>query len=447
MNETALMRRSTGPFRPLSWPVGRHGAVLALLIALGIVLGGAVAAPVVAQDGTQSETQPETQTAAPDAVAVAVPNVTAVPAAMTQVTQVVSASGGLLAREDVVVSARVSGAEILALSVDVGDTVTAGQTLARLNDQTLTAQLQQADANLAAADAAIAQAQGQLASARATATQAATTLERNRQLQGDGAVSQSALDQAQATSDSANASVQTADAAIAAARAQRAQAQAARDIAALNLSWATVTAPVGGIIADRTVRLGDLSAAGTAMFEIIRDGQIEVALEIVETDLVKVSVGDPVSLRVAGLAARDGTVRRIDPQVDPVSRLGLVRVAIADQTGLRVGLFASADIQTAQRMALTVPVSAVTTTNDDSVVQRVVDGTVQQTPVTLGVVSAGLREITAGLTEGDTVILRAGAFYRSGDRVNPVPPATAAPPVPAPGDTANAAVATQDPRP
>lgn len=433
MNEIANLRRTAG----IGLTVSRCGAVLAL----GLVLTGAVVAPLAAQDEAAADAP------AASAAAVTVPNVTAVPAAMTQVTQIVTASGGLLAREDVVVSARVSGAEILSLTADVGDTVSAGQTLARLNDQTLTAQLQQADANLAAADAAIAQAQGQLASARATATQATTALDRNRQLQGDGAVSQSALDQAQAASDSANAAVQTADAAIAAARAQKAQAQAARDIAALNLSWATVTAPVDGIIADRTARLGDLSAAGMAMFEIIRDGQIEVALEIVETDLVKVSVGDPVSLRVAGLAPREGTVRRIDPQVDPVSRLGLVRVAIADQTGLRVGLFASADIQTAQRMALTVPVSAVTTTNDDSIVQRVVDGTVQQTPVTLGVVSAGLREVTGGLAEGDVVILRAGAFFRSGDRVNPVPPADTVSARAASGETADASDTTQEGRP
>jgi HlyD family secretion protein len=326
----------------------------------------------------------------------------------------------------------VSGAEIVELLADVGDTVAKGDTLAHLNDQTLTAQLQQSDANLASADAAIAQAEGQLASADANARQANTALERNTQLRQDGAVSQSALDQAQAAADSANAAVQSAQAAIAAANAQKAQAQAARDIAALNLSWASVTAPVDGIIADRTARLGDLSAAGMAMFDMIRDGVIEAEFEIVETDLVKLEVGDPVSVRVAGLPPRDGLVRRISPQVDSVSRLGTVRVSIDDQSGLRAGIFASADIQTAQRMALTVPVSAVTTTGGQSVVQKVVDGTVEQTSVDLGVVSAGQREITAGLTEGDTVLLRAGAFFRTGDKVTPVAPQAAEAPAPGP---------------
>ena len=76
----------------------------------------------------------------------------------------------------------------------------------------------------------------------------------------------------------------------------------------------------------------------------------------------------------------------------------------------------------AQRLALTVPVSAVTTTGGDSVVQKVVDNTVEQTSVSLGVVSAGLREITQGLVEGDSVLLRAGAFFRTGDKVPPVAP-------------------------
>ncbi len=373
------------------------------------------------------------------AVSVAAPTVTVVPVQRTDVTQIVSASGGLLARQDVVVSARVSGAEIVDLLADIGDTVAKGDTLARLNDQTLIAQLQQADANLAAAGAAIASAEGQAASADANARQANTALDRSQQLRRDGTVSQSALDQAQAAADSANAAVQSAQAGIASAKAQQAQAQAARDIAALNLSWATVTAPVDGIIADRTARLGDLSASGMAMFDMIRDGQIEAELEVVETDIVKVHVGDPVSVRVAGLPLRDGTVRRISPQVDPVSRLGTVRVSIDDQDGLRVGIFASADIQTAQRTALTVPVSAVTTTGNESVVQKVVDGTVEQATVKLGVVSAGLREITSGLDEGDTVLLRAGAFFRTGDRVTPVLPEAAA--APSPGTLTDTATA------
>jgi HlyD family secretion protein len=155
---------------------------------------------------------------------------------------------------------------------------------------------------------------------------------------------------------------------------------------------------------------------------MIRDGVIEAEFQIVETDLVKINVGDAASVRVAGLPPRAGIVRRISPQVDSVSRLGTVRVSIDDQSGLRAGIFGSADIQTAQRMALTVPVSAVTTTGGQSVVQKVVDNTVEQTVVALGVVSAGLREITTGLAEGDNVLLRAGAFFRTGDKVTPVLP-------------------------
>ena len=403
------MTYSAADGHPISWRAG-----VCVLALVGLV--GFMPASVMAQAAQAAE-----------AATIVAPSVTVVPAARTVVTQIVSASGGLLAREDVVVSARVSGAEIVDLLADVGDTVKAGQVLARLNDQTLTAQLQQADANLASAAASIAQAEGQLASANATATQARTALERNTQLRRDGAVAQAALDQAQATADSADATVQSAQAAIAAAKAQEAQAKAARDIAALNLSWAEVTAPVDGIIADRTARRGDLSAAGTAMFEIIRDGQIEAELDVVETDLVHVHVGDPATVRIAGLAPHTGTVRRISPQVDPVTRLGTVRISIDDQDALRAGVFASADIMTDQRAALTVPVSAVTTTGNDSVVQRIVDGTVDQVTVSLGVVSAGLREIREGLNEGDQVLLRAGAFFRTGDKVTPVPPSVDAP--------------------
>ncbi len=348
------------------------------------------------------------------------PSVSVVPVVRSEVTLRIVASGGLLAREEVAVSARVSGAEIIALMADVGDTVVKGEQLARLSEQTLTAQLQQADANLASAGASIAQANGQLASATATATQARTALDRQQQLRLDGTVAQATLDQAQAVADSAAAAVQTANAAISSAQAGKSQAMAARAIAALNLSWATVTAPVGGIVIARTARLGDQSNAGSAMFELIRDGQIEAEVQIVETDIVNISVGNVAMVSIAGLPPRRGTVRRISPKVDALTRLGSARISIDDLSGLRVGVFARADITASRRMALTVPTSAVTTIGEHSVVQVVTDGIVQERTIVPGVLSMGRREVISGLEEGQQVLARAGPFFRSGDAVTPV---------------------------
>lgn len=372
---------------------------LALIVALALL-------PLAVRAQTELPVQP--------------PSVTVVAAELSPIQTRVIATGSLVARQEVMIFPRIGGYEIETLAVDVGDRVLAGQPLATLDDQTLQALLSQADANLAIARAAVRQAESQRVTARATARQANLALERTRTLNERGDSAQAVLDQAQATADSANAAIQSAEAAIVSAEAQVQQATAAQRIAELNLSWATILAPVDGIVARREARLGDLSSGAAPLFQLILGGLVELEAEVVETDLVALEPGNSAIVSVGGLGGRAGTVRLIEPLVNPATRLGRVRVAIDDQDGLRVGAFAQADIIASQREAVTVPNSAVMTAQGGSFVQMVVDGAVLATEVVPGAVFQGRREILSGLAVGDTVLLRAGAFFQTGDAVKPV---------------------------
>ncbi|WP_102106724.1 efflux RND transporter periplasmic adaptor subunit [Oceaniglobus roseus] len=354
-------------------------------------------------------------------VAAPPPTVTVAEAQQEDIALTIIASGGLIAVEDVMVYARISGAEITDLLADVGDTVEQGQPLAQLNAETYQAQKRQAEANLAIAEAAIAQAEGNLRSAEAASRQAELALDRTKQLRARGDSAQAVLDQDTATADSAAAAVETARAAITSAEAQKAQAEAALQIAELNLAWTTVKAPVDGVVVARNANLGDLSSGAAPMFQLIQDGEIEVSADVIETDLVHLSEGDPASVSIAGLGTRPGTVRRVSPLVDAATRLGNIRVSLPDQSNLRVGLFAQADITADRRNAVTVPVSAILTGDDGEYVQKVVNGTVERQQVTVGLVADGRREILTGLEPGDTVLVRAGAFFQTGDTVTPEP--------------------------
>lgn len=365
----------------------------------------AVASPLCAQDKGSADAPP----------------VTVVPVEETDLTLTVTAPGSLMAREQAEVYAKVSGPEITEILVDVGDHVEKGQVLVRLDDTALRAQLGQAQANLASAEAGISQAQSQLTSAEATQKQAAQALERTRALNTRGDAAQSALDQATATAQSADASVGAAQAALAAAQAQKAQVQSALDLAQLNLGWAEIAAPVSGTVLSRTARIGALSApGGQPLFTLATGGDIEVEAEVIETDLPSVHDGDETEVYIPGLGTLKGHVRLISPVVDPVTRLGLVRIAVDDNTPLHTGLFARATIVTDRRVALTVPASAVLSDADGQYVQRVADGVVQRVRVTAGILLNGRREIVDGLSAGDTVIERAGSFFRQGDKVTPV---------------------------
>lgn len=349
------------------------------------------------------------------------PVVTVAPARRVEVIARVSVSGTLVAAEEVLVNTRINGFAIERIGVEVGDTVAAGDVLAVLDDSGPAAQLAQAEAELARSTAAIGQAQGQIDAAAASRTEADASLERTDSLRKSGNVSQATLDQAKAASTSARANLASARNGLDVAKAQQTSAISQRDLAALTLERTKIKAPVAGIVSARSARLGEIaSGGGEPLFRLIRNAQLEVAVEIVETELGGIDIGDAASVKVAGVGTVAGKVRLIAPTVDARSRLGMVRIAMPKNDGLRAGLSASGWITTDRHEAITVPASAVLTRNLESSVQIVEDGIVARRVVVAGILSEnGLREILDGLQGGEHVITRAGAFFVDGDVVRP----------------------------
>lgn len=356
------------------------------------------------------------QDAAPHA-----PSATVAQVRIAEVVGRVPISGTLVARDEVLVFPQVNGFNIETINVDIGDSVAAGDVLATLNSRTLAAQLAEADADLLRAGAAVRQASSQIDSAKASQLQADLALERSENLRSSGTLAQATLDQNVATAQTSRAAVANAEDGLAVARAQMQQAEARRDIARLNLAEADIRAPVAGIVSGRNGKVGAIAAsAGDPVFTLIKDGEIEVAAEVIETALNRVGYADPVDLMIAGVGAAKGSVRLIAPTVDPVNRLGLVRIVVDEAPPLRTGLFTSGWIITDRRTALTVPTSAVLIDAGGDYVMRVVDGVIERRPVTPGLIWQDRREILTGLGEGDMVIARAGAFFRDGDKVEPI---------------------------
>ncbi|ABL71954.1 efflux RND transporter periplasmic adaptor subunit [Paracoccus denitrificans] len=334
----------------------------------------------------------------------------------------VPVSGSLVARQEVQVHALVSGHEITRLEAEVGDRVEAGAVLARLSEDVLSAQLAQAEAEYQRAEAGISQAESQIASAEASLTQAVATLERTRSLRQSGNASQAVLDQAIAAEASARAAAASASDGLGVARAALAQAAAARRIAQLNLGHASVTAPVDGVVVARTARLGAIpGSGGEPLFTLIAGGEVELEADVIETALSQLKAGDAAEIQVAGLGRVQGKLRLVPAAVDPVTRLGPARIALDPDPRLRPGLFASGWIITDRREAVTVPASAILADASGERVQVVKDGQIETREVRGGLVWQGRREILDGLAPGETVVARAGAFFRSGDQVRAAP--------------------------
>lgn len=232
-------------------------------------------------------------------------------------------SGEVRARHETPLGFRVPG-KLSERRVDVGQSVVAGQVLARLDPDDLALAARSAAAGVAAADA-------EHALARADA-------ERFRELRARNFVSQAALD-ARETARQASAER------LAAARAQAA-------VAGNQQAYATLTADAAGVVAAVLAEPGQVVAAGQPVVRIAHLGESEVAISIPENQLP--AFERPGELTVALWAHPErryrGHVREIAPQADPVTRTFAARVRIVDADAtVRLGM--SATVSAGERPA------------------------------------------------------------------------------------------------
>jgi HlyD family secretion protein len=331
---------------------------------------------------------------------------------------------GLIAPvETVQVAPLIEGQPIEALLADVGDVVTEGQTLAVLSKTTLELQKGQFVASLASARATVAQAEAQMLEARTAADEAQRINLRTAALRKQGSASQAAADTASSNAISATARMTVAAQSLEGARAQVTFVSSQADNIDLQLRRTEVKSPVNGEITQRNAILGSIaSAAGAPMFTLIRDGALEMDADIAESDILRIAAGQKVLLSLVGTDAHlTGTVRLVEPTIDAVTRLGRARISLDQPSQLRSGMFIDAEVLVAERQALAVPVTAVGRSADGATVKQVQDGLVTQVPVQTGIRDSGWVEILSGLKAGDSIVTKAGAFVRDGDRINPVP--------------------------
>ncbi len=393
-----------------------------LIIALmaSMTLGGASAQAQTAEAG-ETTVAADAETTTPVLPAITVSSVTE-----QTVRDRVLVSGLIGPVERVQVAPLIEGQPILTLQADVGDKVEAGQVLATLSTTTLELEKTQNAASLASARATIAQAEAQMLEAQSAATEAVRVNERTAALRAQGTASQAAADTASANAIAATARVTVAAQSLEAARAQLALVQAQLANVELNLTRTQVVAPVGGEIVERNATLGSIATAtGDPMFVIIRDNALELRGDVAESDLMRLDVGQPAQLRLVGAAdPLIGSVRLVEPSIDATTRLGGVRIKIDVASSVRSGMFAEAEVIAAERKSLVVPVTALGSDNGVPVVMKVTDGLVTRQRVQTGIRDGLYVEILDGLALGDTVVTKAGAFVRDGDRINPVPAAS-----------------------
>ncbi|MGL4729266.1 MAG: efflux RND transporter periplasmic adaptor subunit [Bosea sp. (in: a-proteobacteria)] len=369
--------------------------------------------------------------------AVVAPSVSVAAAMRGAIAETIIVGGTLVAREDVLLAAQVEGLAIVEILVEEGTSVKAGQVLARLSRDTTEAALAQNSAQLARAEAAIAQSRNAITEAEAAQVAAANSFSRTRQLRSEGIASAEAFDQRESTARQTAARVASTKEQLKLAEADLALTRANRRDLEIRLARTEIKAPVDGLISRRSARVGAIaSGAGEPMFRLIENGSIELEADVAEASLARIRQGQSVKIRPAGFAQDvDGKVRLVSSEVSRSTRLGRVRITLADSTALTIGAFARGQIEVARSQGVLVPLSAVQFGQTGTQVQVIKATQGDGRHVEARIVKTGLRqngqvEIIEGLQAGEQIVLIAGSFLRHGDRVSPVlvnpvaPPAT-----------------------
>ena len=368
--------------------------------------------------------------------------VSVVPAAEEEIVETMTVTGTLVPREEILVAPEVEGLRINEVLADEGDTVEKGQVLARLSRDILDTQLLQNSASLARADSTIEQAKNQIVQAEATLTEARQALDRVKSLRTTGNATEVQMERAIALERAAAGRLAADQDGLHIAQADRKVSEAMRNELMVKQGKTEIKAPDAGIVSRRIARIGaTASAAGEPLFRIIAKGQIELEAEIPEVQLARVGVGAPFTM-VFGLDKRiNGTIRLVSPEIDKVTRLGRIRVALTPDPVLRIGAFARGDIEVGRRKGIVVPRTAVVydtegaqvliaqpvqenrqTLQDPkpSVETRGIPAIVAVRTVKTGLSSGDRIQIVDGISPGDPVIAKAGAFLRGGDKVRAV---------------------------
>ncbi|WP_282181413.1 efflux RND transporter periplasmic adaptor subunit [Aliiroseovarius marinus] len=346
-------------------------------------------------------------------------------------------------RETYIVSTPVAG-RLLRVRVHPGDAVTRGETVvARMlptNPAVLDSRTrEQAVAAVEAASAAVQLARASLEAALANEELANSEVERSRALFDSGIASKATLDRAESAWRASQASRATAEASIAMREAELANAQAILvgqdDLGSTggnsNLPEIPLLSPIDGRILQVFQESETVLPAGAPIMEIGDiASDLEVIVNLISSDAVRVSVGDTVILRDWGQDNElIGAVTRVDPfGVTKASALGIeeqrVRVEIEiqsppeDRAGLGHGYRLEAAIVVWQAEdVLSVPTSALFRTNGDWSVFKVTDGVAILTPVEIANSNGVFTELRQGLAEGDTVILYPSALVEDGSKV------------------------------
>lgn len=276
-------------------------------------------------------------------------------------------------------------------SVEIGDRVRRGQTLAVLDDQEL--------------GNGVASAEGSLAQLEARFLQAQQEQARVERLFQVGAATQEELEQTQAAKDSLAAG-------LAAATAQASEARR-------RLKEARLLAPFDGVVSQIVMEPGEYASSGSTVLEISGEDQLEVEIGVPESLIPKLQVGSDVTVELPMIGGRPlaGKLKSIGRAASG-GRLFPVVVSLDADPAAAAGMTAEALLEADDGALTTVPLRAVMNPGGDRpVVYRAAKGQAEQVEVEIERLVGERVAVQGALQPGDDVIIEGHLGLVDGDSV------------------------------
>ncbi|MFN7917969.1 MAG: efflux RND transporter periplasmic adaptor subunit [Vicinamibacterales bacterium] len=323
-------------------------------------------------------------------------------------TESLSVVGNLIGAATVEAVPKAAG-RLEAVNVKLGDRVSRGQRLAKLDDREIIEQVKQAKASFDVSAATIRQREADLKLAQ-------TNLDRSRSLYERQLIPRQ-------TFDDTDARYQAALAALDLARAQYAQAQARLDELNINLANTVITSPVSGFVGRRALDPGGWVTPNTTTFISVVDiSTVRMVANIVEKDLRRITSGMKADVTVDAYPGEKfaGRIAQVAPVLDPSTRTAQIEVEVPNANArLKPGMYAKVDFVVEHKEnTLVVPANAVVDVNGKKGVFLPDEGDVARfKPVTVGMSQPDQVEIVDGLAEGTRVVTTGAAALREGDRI------------------------------
>lgn len=315
----------------------------------GLLLGGAL----LLVGGTWGILQLTRSTHSPETTLAPAMTVEALTIRSQSIANSLELSGTIRPVDQATLSTRVMG-RITQLSLEAGDRFQKGDVLARIDVMDMSAQTSQAEAGVAQAQAEVTrslailnQLQSQRLEAQAALRLAQINQTRMAQLQTEGAVAQSRLDEANTALDEAKARVAQTEAGIRQAQAAITQSRAAVNraesgvtSASVSESYGTIIAPFNGIVVQKLAYEGEMAAPGTVLLKVENPDRLQLEISVPEENLRFVRVGQPVQVRIDAVnQTLNARIEQIIPVADPNSRSFLVKIPLHNSGKLISGMF------------------------------------------------------------------------------------------------------------